>query len=38
MAERMGLMDSVNQADPKRNRLPVGKLVFIMAAMQSREF
>jgi len=32
LAERIGLMDIVNQAAPKRNGLPVGELVFIMAA------
>ena len=32
IAERIGLIDIVNQAAPKRNGLPVGELVFIMAA------
>lgn len=31
-AERIGLMDIINQAAPKRNGLPVGELAFIMAA------
>jgi hypothetical protein len=38
MAERMGLMDIVNQAAPKRNTLRVRELVFIIPAMQSQEF
>lgn len=32
LAERVGLIDIVNKAAPKRNGLPVGELVFIMAA------
>jgi len=32
LAERIELIDIVNQAAPKRNGLPVGELVFIMAA------
>ncbi|MGQ9588559.1 MAG: hypothetical protein ACUVT7_09315, partial [Thermoplasmata archaeon] len=32
LAERIGLIDIVNKAAPKRNGLPVGELVFIMAA------
>jgi len=32
IAERIGLIDMVNRAAPKRNGLPVGELVFIMAA------
>jgi len=32
IAERIGLMDIINQAAPKRNGLPVGELAFIMAA------
>jgi transposase len=32
IAERIGLIDIVNQAAPKRNGLPVGELVLIMAA------
>lgn len=32
LAERVGLIDIVNKAAPKRNGLPAGQLVFIMAA------
>jgi hypothetical protein len=32
IAERIGLIDTVNRAVPKRDGLPVGDLVFIMAA------
>ena len=32
IAERIGLIDIVNRVAPKRNGLPVGELVFIMAA------
>ena len=32
LAERIGLIDIVNRVTPKRNGLPVGELVFIMAA------
>jgi len=35
IAERIWLMDIVNQAAPKRNGLPVGELAFIMAATGS---
>ena len=32
IAERIGLIEIINQAAPKRNGLPVGELAFIMAA------
>lgn len=32
LAERIGLIDIVNRAAPKRKGLPVGELVFIIAA------
>lgn len=34
LAERVGLIDIINKATPKRNRLPVDELVFIMATIR----